>query len=141
MKLVYLSVLALDWLEYSYVLLSTLQTCLDTGPINEVKFISLGSGYFMHFSTGRANTGDKALLESRLLYPQRGYQCLQFFYYNSAGPSDTLKVYVREYDKANPNGSLRLIKTIEGDFFGNLTSVHNLLSEYCLKYKVCTLAF
>uniref|UniRef100_A0A3Q4H5R6 Metalloendopeptidase n=1 Tax=Neolamprologus brichardi TaxID=32507 RepID=A0A3Q4H5R6_NEOBR len=98
-----------------------------------------GSGYFMHFSTGRANTGDKALLESRLLYPKRGYQCLQFFYYNSAGPSDTLKVYVREYDKANPNGSLRLIKTIEGDIFGNLTSLwqlHHVSLDAKMKFRV-----
>lgn len=70
----------------------------------------------MHFSTGTANTGDTAQLESRLLYPKRGYQCLQFFYYNSAGPNDTLKIYVREYDKANPSGKLRFIKTIDGDY-------------------------
>ncbi|KAK2822465.1 hypothetical protein Q5P01_022530 [Channa striata] len=73
-----------------------------------------GSGYFMHFSTGTAASGHTALLESRLLYPKRGFQCLQFFYYNSAGPSDTLKIYVREYDEANPDGKLRFIKTIDG---------------------------
>ena len=71
----------------------------------------------MHFSTGEANAGDTAQLESRLLYPKRGYQCLQFFYYNSAGPSDTLKIYVREYDQANPNGTLRFIKTIDGECY------------------------
>lgn len=70
----------------------------------------------MHFSTGTANTGDSAQLESRLLYPKRGYQCLQFFYYNSAGPSDSLKIHVREYDSANPSGKLRIIQTINGDF-------------------------
>lgn len=84
---------------------------------NQVRFVFLGSGYFMHFSTGTANTGDTALLESRLLYPKRDYQCLQFFYYNSAGPTDTLKIYVREYDKANPNGVLRFVKTIDGDCY------------------------
>lgn len=84
--------------------------------INQLKPLSLGSGFFMHFNTGTANTGDTALLESRLVYPKRGYQCLQFFFYNSAGPSDTLKIYVREYDSANPNGALRLIKTIDGDY-------------------------
>lgn len=71
----------------------------------------------MHFNTSAANTGDTALLESRLLYPKRGYQCLQFFYYNSAGPRDTLRIHVREYDKANPNGKLRLIKIIDGDYY------------------------
>lgn len=69
----------------------------------------------MHFNTGTATIGDTALLESRLLYPKRGFQCLEFFYYNSAGPSDTLKIYVREYDQANPDGKLRFIKTIDGD--------------------------
>lgn len=69
----------------------------------------------MHFDTATANTGDTAVLESRILYPKRGFQCLQFFYYNSAGPEDTLKISVREYDKANPSGKLRFIKTIDGD--------------------------
>lgn len=98
------------------------------------------SGYFMHFSTGTANPGDKALLESRLFYPKRGYQSLQFFYDNSAGPGDTLRAYVREYDKANPNGSLRFIKTVDGEFLGNLTFVHNRLSEYFLKCQICAVA-
>lgn len=70
----------------------------------------------MHFNTGTANIGDTALLESRFLYPKRGYQCLQFFYYNSAGSTDSLKIFVREYDKTNPTGKLRLIKTIDGDY-------------------------
>ncbi|KAK1879614.1 Meprin A subunit beta [Dissostichus eleginoides] len=73
-----------------------------------------GSGYFMHFNTSAASNGDTALLEGRILYPKRGYQCLQFFYYNSAGPSDSLKIHVREYDTSNPNGKLRLIQTIDG---------------------------
>lgn len=77
--------------------------------------LCVGSGYFMHFSTGTANIGDTAMLESRLVYPKRGYQCLQFFYYNSAGPSDTLKIYVREYDEADPSGVLRFIGTIDGN--------------------------
>lgn len=69
----------------------------------------------MHFNTGTAQTGDLATLESRILYPKRGFQCLQFFYYNSAGPKDKLDISVREYDKANPNGTLRFIKSIDGD--------------------------
>lgn len=70
----------------------------------------------MHFDTSTAKPSDTALLESRILYPKRGFQCLQFFYYNSAGPNDTLKIYVREYDNENPNGTLRLIETIDGDY-------------------------
>ncbi|KAJ3595262.1 hypothetical protein NHX12_004566 [Muraenolepis orangiensis] len=65
-----------------------------------------GSGYFMHFTSGSADAGAVAQLESRLLYPRRGYQCLQFYYYNSA--TILLSVFVREYDGTNPNGTLRL---------------------------------
>uniref|UniRef100_A0A671Y1X6 Meprin A subunit n=1 Tax=Sparus aurata TaxID=8175 RepID=A0A671Y1X6_SPAAU len=94
-----------------------------------------GSGFFMHFNTGTANTGDTALLESRLVYPKRGYQCLQFFFYNSAGPSDTLKIYVREYDSANPNGALRLIKTIDGSP-QELWQLHHVSLDAKKKFRV-----
>ncbi|XP_070830157.1 meprin A subunit beta-like [Chaetodon trifascialis] len=94
-----------------------------------------GSGYFMHFNTGKANTGDTALLESRLLYPKRGHQCLQFFYYNSAGPSDTLKIYVREYNKANPTGKLRMISTIDGAP-QELWQLHHVSLDVKTKFRV-----
>ncbi|XP_038554056.1 meprin A subunit beta-like [Micropterus salmoides] len=94
-----------------------------------------GSGYFMHFNTSAANTGDTALLESRLLYPKRGYQCLQFFYYNSAGPRDTLRIHVREYDKANPNGKLRLIKIIDGSP-QELWQLHHVSLDVKTKFRV-----
>uniref|UniRef100_A0A3Q2DGZ0 Metalloendopeptidase n=1 Tax=Cyprinodon variegatus TaxID=28743 RepID=A0A3Q2DGZ0_CYPVA len=89
-----------------------------------------GSGYFMHFSTGTANIGDTAMLESRLVYPKRGYQCLQFFYYNSAGPSDTLKIYVREYDEANPSGVLRNITIVY------LWQLHHVSLDVKKKFRV-----
>ncbi|XP_022533895.2 meprin A subunit beta [Astyanax mexicanus] len=73
-----------------------------------------GTGYFMHFITSSGTPGHTALLESRLLYPNRGYQCLQFFYYNSGDPTDQLAIWVREYDEANPNGTLRFIQQING---------------------------
>ncbi|XP_029970923.1 meprin A subunit beta [Salarias fasciatus] len=94
-----------------------------------------GSGYFMHFSTGTASVGDNSLLESRILYPKRGYQCLQFFYYNSAGASDTLKIHVREYDAANPNGTLRFITTIEGST-QNLWDLHHVSLDVQNKFRV-----
>ncbi|XP_038159668.1 meprin A subunit beta isoform X2 [Cyprinodon tularosa] len=94
-----------------------------------------GSGYFMHFSTGTANIGDTAMLESRLVYPKRGYQCLQFFYYNSAGPSDTLKIYVREYDEADPSGVLRFIGTIDGSP-QDLWQLHHVSLDVKKKFRV-----
>ncbi|XP_035994126.1 meprin A subunit beta isoform X1 [Fundulus heteroclitus] len=94
-----------------------------------------GSGYFMHFGTGTASAGDTAVLESRLVYPKRGYQCLQFFYYNSAGPGDTLKIHVREYDEDNPSGKLRFIQTIDGSP-QDLWQLHHVSLDVRKKFRV-----
>ncbi|XP_053323427.1 meprin A subunit beta isoform X2 [Spea bombifrons] len=72
------------------------------------------SGYFMHFSTATGNTGHKAFLESRLFYPKRGFQCLEFFYYNSGHETDQLNIWIREYTDAYPNGTLTFISTVDG---------------------------
>ncbi|NXV98259.1 MEP1B protein, partial [Calonectris borealis] len=72
------------------------------------------SGYFMHFNTSVGADGSTAILESRILYPKRGFQCLQFYFYNSGHESDRLYVWVREYTSAHPNGTLRLIEEIKG---------------------------
>ncbi|XP_059914496.1 meprin A subunit beta [Gadus macrocephalus] len=93
------------------------------------------SGYFMHFPSGAADAGAVAQLESRLLYPKRGYQCLQFFYYNSAAPEDTLSLWVREYDAAHPNGTLRLIKTIDGPP-EELWQLHHVSLDVKTKFRV-----
>lgn len=70
----------------------------------------------MHFSTNTGTLGDNAYLESRLFYPNKGRQCLQFYMYNSGGADDQLNIWVREYSSENPNGVLRLIQS----FCGNL---------------------
>uniref|UniRef100_A0A8B9MYR2 Meprin A subunit n=1 Tax=Accipiter nisus TaxID=211598 RepID=A0A8B9MYR2_9AVES len=72
------------------------------------------SGYFMHFNTSAGAEGSTAILESRILYPKRGFQCLQFYFYNSGHESDRLYVWVREYTSAHPNGTLRRIEEIKG---------------------------
>ncbi|NWV30318.1 MEP1B protein, partial [Origma solitaria] len=72
------------------------------------------SGYFMHFNTSAGGEGSRAVLESRVLYPKRGFQCLQFYLYNSGNENDRLNVWVREYTSANPNGTLRFIEEIKG---------------------------
>uniref|UniRef100_A0A665VWV6 Metalloendopeptidase n=1 Tax=Echeneis naucrates TaxID=173247 RepID=A0A665VWV6_ECHNA len=91
----------------------------DGGPNTDYSNLGkcTGSGYFMHFSTGSANTGDSARLESRLLYPKRGYQCLQ------------------EYDKAHPNGTLRFIKTIDGSP-QELWQLHHVSLDAKKKFRV-----
>ncbi|NXU90989.1 MEP1B protein, partial [Xiphorhynchus elegans] len=71
------------------------------------------SGYFMHFDTSTGE-GSTAVLESRILYPKRGFQCLQFYLYHSGHVSDRLNVLVREYTSAYPNGTLRFIEEIKG---------------------------
>ncbi|NXS39871.1 MEP1B protein, partial [Balaeniceps rex] len=72
------------------------------------------SGYFMHFNTSAGAEGSTAMLESRILYPKRGFQCLQFYFYNSGHENDRLYIWVREYISAHLNGTLRLIEEIKG---------------------------
>uniref|UniRef100_A0A3B4ENA0 Metalloendopeptidase n=1 Tax=Pygocentrus nattereri TaxID=42514 RepID=A0A3B4ENA0_PYGNA len=94
-----------------------------------------GRGYFMHFSTINGNGGDTAMLESRLLYPKRGYQCLQFFHYHSGNPSDQLAIWVREYDEANPNGTLRFLQQINGPP-EDLWQLHHVTLNVSKKFRV-----
>ncbi|NXX87684.1 MEP1B protein, partial [Centropus bengalensis] len=72
------------------------------------------SGFFMHFNTNTGAEGSTAILESRILYPKRDFQCLQFYLYNSGHESDRLYVGVKEYTSAHPNGTLRLIEEVKG---------------------------
>ncbi|XP_066537945.1 meprin A subunit beta [Hoplias malabaricus] len=94
-----------------------------------------GRGYFMHFSTISGIAGDTAMLESRLLYPKRGYQCLQFFHYHSGHLNDQLAIWVREYDEANPNGTLRLIQQINGPP-EKLWQLHHVSLDVSKKFRV-----
>lgn len=80
----------------------------------------------MHFSTATENPGDNAFLESRLFYPNRGRQCLQFYMYNSGGADDQLNIWVHEYNNESPNGVLTLIQT----FRGNSTALKVFDSSY-----------
>ncbi|KAM5158209.1 uncharacterized protein ACMZJ9_009466 [Mantella aurantiaca] len=71
------------------------------------------SGYFMHFSTRTLNTGNTGLLESRLFYPKRGFQCLEFFYFHNGHETDTLNIWIREYTAASPNGTLKFVTKVD----------------------------
>ncbi|KAL1254555.1 hypothetical protein QQF64_016784 [Cirrhinus molitorella] len=83
-----------------------------------------GVGFFMHFSTATGTQGDTAYLESRLFYPKRRSQCLQFYHYNSGGADDLLNIWVREYTAENPTGALRLIQKINGGLQGSWELYH-----------------
>ncbi|XP_063779729.1 meprin A subunit beta-like isoform X2 [Pseudophryne corroboree] len=72
------------------------------------------SGYFMHFTTSTGKSGDVAILESRLFYPVRGFQCLEFFYYHNGNENDRLNIWIKEYTPGFPSGSLKFMGSVHG---------------------------
>ncbi|XP_047442866.1 meprin A subunit beta-like [Mugil cephalus] len=94
-----------------------------------------GKGNFMHFRTGCVKPKQHATMESRWLYPKPGPQCLQFFLYNTAAPDDVLNIWVREYDEADPNGKLRIFKSISGGARGSW-ELHNVNLNVTKKARV-----
>ncbi|XP_005072497.1 meprin A subunit alpha isoform X1 [Mesocricetus auratus] len=88
-----------------------------------------GAGYFMHFNTSSGVTGEVALLESRILYPKRKQQCLQFFYKMTGSPADRLIVWVRRDDGAGTVRKLARIQTFQGDSDHNWKIAHVTLTE------------
>ncbi|KAM9056273.1 meprin A subunit beta [Megaptera novaeangliae] len=83
-----------------------------------------GSGFFMHFNSSSVNEGATAMLGSRILYPKRGFQCLQFFLYNSGSEYDQLNIYIREYSAANVNRTLTLVEEIKDIPIGSWQLYH-----------------
>lgn len=83
-----------------------------------------GSGFFMHFNSSAVNVGATAMLESRTMYPKRGFQCLQFYLYNSGNENDQLNIYVREYSAGNENGTLTLVEEIKDIPIGSWQLYH-----------------
>uniref|UniRef100_A0A8C5V8L5 Meprin A subunit n=1 Tax=Microcebus murinus TaxID=30608 RepID=A0A8C5V8L5_MICMU len=73
-----------------------------------------GAGYFMQFNTSSGAAEEAALLESRILYPKRKQQCLQFFYKMTGSPSDRLVVWVRRDDSTGNVRKLVKVKTFQG---------------------------
>ncbi|KAL6090544.1 hypothetical protein STEG23_024330, partial [Scotinomys teguina] len=95
-----------DWQRVSQVL---------GGPENDHSNMGQckDSGFFMHFNTSSGNEGATAMLESRMLYPKRGFQCLEFFLYNSGNGNDQVKIYTRQYTAGNAAGVLTLQREIK----------------------------
>ncbi|CAN9507582.1 unnamed protein product [Ophioblennius macclurei] len=73
------------------------------------------SGYFMKFDTSSGEVGKSALLESRILYPIREEQCLQFFYKMDGTAGDKLVIWVRTDDGTGTVQSVRRVHSITGD--------------------------
>ncbi|KAG8580022.1 hypothetical protein GDO81_007090 [Engystomops pustulosus] len=72
------------------------------------------AGYFMHFNTHSGPTGHSAVLESRILYPKRTEQCLEFFYKMNGSPNDRLTIWLRLDDGTGNVRKLKKIHTIHG---------------------------
>ncbi|XP_069816167.1 meprin A subunit beta-like isoform X2 [Dendropsophus ebraccatus] len=91
-------------------------TQIPKGPSSDHTHLGIERdiGYFMHFNTSTGKPGDDAMLESRLFYPVRSYQCLEFFYYHSGNENDTLNIWIKEYTNSHPNGFWHLKDTITG---------------------------
>lgn len=88
-----------------------------------------GAGYFMYFNTSSGVAGEEALLESRILYPKRKQQCLQFFYKMTGSPADELSVGVRRDDNTGNVSTMVTIQTFQGDSDHNWKIAHVTLTE------------
>ncbi|XP_054579582.1 meprin A subunit beta [Eptesicus fuscus] len=94
-----------------------------------------GAGFFMHFDSSAVNAGATAVLESRTLYPKRGFQCLQFYLYNSGGDRDQLNIYIREYSAGSENGTVTLVEEIRDIPTGSWQLYHVTL-QVANKFRV-----
>ncbi|KAJ0060786.1 hypothetical protein NL108_000181, partial [Boleophthalmus pectinirostris] len=72
------------------------------------------SGYYMKFDKSSGAAGSSALLESRILYPKRSEQCLQFFYKMTGAARDALVLWVRMDDGTGSVTSLKKVHTFSG---------------------------
>ena len=79
--------------------------------------VFLDSGYFMKFDTSSGNVGNSAMLESRILYPKRGEQCLQFFYKMTGAAGDRLVIWTRADDGTGNITSVKKIHSFTGILF------------------------
>lgn len=80
----------------------------------------------MKFDTSSGPAGNSALLESRILYPKREEQCLQFFYKMTGVQGDRLVIWVRTDDGTGNITSVKKVHTITGIF---------LLQQSMAKFK------
>ncbi|KAL6096246.1 mep1a [Pungitius sinensis] len=94
-----------DWVQ-------TLSSPADTD--HTMAGLCRDSGYFMKFDTSFGPVGSSALLESRILYPKRDEQCLQFFYKMTGAAGDKLVIWIRTDDGTGTVRSVRKIHTITG---------------------------
>lgn len=76
--------------------------------------LSLDAGYVMYFDTRSGRVENAAILESRILYPKRAQQCLQFFYKMTGSLLDKLIIWVKQDDGTGNVRQLSKVKTFQG---------------------------
>ncbi|NWI86641.1 MEP1A protein, partial [Pitta sordida] len=86
------------------------------------------AGSFMYFNTSFGTADQVAILESRILYPKRTQQCLQFFYRTTGSLSDKLIIWLKEDDGTGNIRKMRKIQTIEADSDSNWKIAHVTLN-------------
>ncbi|XP_054239601.1 meprin A subunit alpha [Indicator indicator] len=86
------------------------------------------AGYFMYFDTSSGKADDTAILESRILYPKRTEQCLQFFYKTTGNSSDKLIVWLKEDDGTGNIRKMRKMQTFQADNDHNWKIAHVTLN-------------
>lgn len=72
-------------------------------------------GHTMHFNTATVMANQSALLESRILYPKRKMQCLQFFYKMTGSTKDKLVIWAKMDDGTGTVRKLKKVQTIWAD--------------------------
>lgn len=68
----------------------------------------------MSFNTSEAEVGKSAMLESRILYPKRNQQCLQFFYKMTGTTADDLVIWMKTDDGTGNVRKMKKVYTIQG---------------------------
>ncbi|XP_077173535.1 meprin A subunit alpha [Paroedura picta] len=81
-------------------------------------------GSFMFFNTSSRDAKETAILKSRILYPRRMQQCLEFFFKITGSPDDWLAVWVMKDDGAGNIRSLDKLKTFQGEGNKNWKIAH-----------------
>lgn len=75
----------------------------------------------MKFDTANKTKGHSALLESRILYPKRNQQCLEFFYKMTGDSGDQLIIWVKRDDGTGTVQKVKKVHTITGQLQPNVT--------------------
>ncbi|XP_028577669.2 meprin A subunit alpha isoform X4 [Podarcis muralis] len=87
------------------------------------------AGYFMYFNTSFGKRGETAILKSRILYPKRRNQCLQFFFKMTGSLWDRLFIQVVKDDGTGEVRRLVKAKTFQGDSDHNWKIAHVTLKN------------